>query len=246
MSAPDFGFTRGDVLLVTGAGSGIGKAIANRAAQVGLAVAAWDLDAETVATTVRDITDAGGTALAVTADVSQQEDVDRGLSESKQLGAIRYLVNNAGPPSSAPRDFEYGLRLGVGSVRRMTETWLSGGVPDGAALVNVASVAGNLIGTDSDWYCAAKAAVNGYTKHLATYRTDVVRSNAIAPGMTDTPRLATFKATEVGRRALARNPMKRMAIPDDIAWATLFLLSPLASYLNGVFLPVDGGWTITQ
>lgn len=243
---PDFGFTPGDVLLVSGAGSGIGKAIANRAAQVGLTVAAWDLNAETVAATVQEITDGGGTALAVTADVSVQADIDRGIAESRLLGPIRYLVNNAGPPSSAPRDFEYGLRLGVGSVRQMTETWLSGGVPVGAALVNVASVAGNLIGTDSDWYCAAKAAVNGYTKHLATYRADVVRSNAVAPGMTDTPRLTTFKESEVGKRALARNPLKRMATGDDIAWATLFLLSPLASYLNGVFLPVDGGWTMTQ
>lgn len=244
---PDFGFASGDALLVSGAGSGIGQAIALRAAQLGLAVAAWDLSDSAVTETVSRITDAGGTAIGVTADVSVPSEVERGFAESRRaFGGIRYLVNNAGPSSAVPIDFDEGVRIAAGSVRLMTDTWLSGGVPEGAALVNVSSLAGNLIGTDSPWYCAAKAAINGYTKHLATYRASEVRSNAIAPGMTDTPRLAGFMQSEVGRRSLERNPLQRMATGDDIAWATLFLLCPLASYLNGVLLPVDGGWTVTQ
>ncbi len=86
----------------------------------------------------------------------------------------------------------------------------------------------------------------GYVRHLAAHRAQEVRSNGVAPGMTDTPRLAGFAASETGRRVLEKLPIPRMATPDHIAYATLFLLSPLASYINGVFLPVDGGWTVTQ
>ncbi|MEV6233185.1 SDR family oxidoreductase [Saccharopolyspora shandongensis] len=242
----DLGFTPGDVLLVSGAGSGIGEAIALHAAELGLAVAAWDLNESAVADTVDRITATGGKAIAVTADVSAPAEVERGFAESRRLGEIRYLVNNAGPSSAGNLDFDEGVRIAVGSVRLMTETWLAGGVPEGAALVNVSSLAGNLIGTDSPWYCAAKAGIAGYTRHLATYRNTEVRSNAVAPGMTDTPRLQGFVQSEVGQRSLEKNPLKRMATGDDIAWATLFLLCPLASYLNGVLLPVDGGWTVTQ
>lgn len=124
--------------------------------------------------------------------------------------------------------------------------WLDRGRQDGAALVNVASVAGNVIGTAPDWYPAAKAGIMGYTRHLATYRIADVRANAVAPGMIDTPRLAGFTASEVGRRALGRIPLGRLGRPGEIAWAILFLLSPLASYINGVLLIADGGWTITQ
>jgi NAD(P)-dependent dehydrogenase (short-subunit alcohol dehydrogenase family) len=248
VSAPPvhFGFTPGDVVLVTGAGSGIGRATALRAAEVGLTVAAWDLDADSVAATVAEVQQAGGTASAFTADVSVAEQVDAAFAGTRELGTVRYLVNNAGPSSAVPLEFEEALRISVGSYRRMVETWLSPGAPEGAALVNIASVAGNVIGTASDWYSAAKAATTGYTRHLAAHRSDEVRSNAVAPGMTDTPRLAGFAASEVGQRVLQRIPLHRMGQPDDIAWAILFLLSPLAAYVNGVFLPVDGGWTVTQ
>jgi NAD(P)-dependent dehydrogenase (short-subunit alcohol dehydrogenase family) len=64
--------------------------------------------------------------------------------------------------------------------------------------------------------------------------------------MTDTPRIAGFADSDMGRRVLARIPFGRMARPDEVAWAILFLLSPLASYINGVLLPVDGGWMVTQ
>jgi NAD(P)-dependent dehydrogenase (short-subunit alcohol dehydrogenase family) len=240
------GFTAGDVVVVTGAGSGIGRATAVNAAAVGLAVAAWDVDSGGVAATVRGIKEAGGQAVAVTADVTDDGQVAEALSASARLGDVRYLVNNAGPASAGEFEFDDAIVAGLGSMRRVATAWLDRGRQDEAALVNVASVAGNLIGTAPDWYPAVKAGIMGYTRHLAAHRSDAVRANAVAPGMTDTPRLAGFAASDLGQRVLARIPLHRMASPDEISWAILFLLSPLASYVNGVLLTVDGGWTVTQ
>jgi NAD(P)-dependent dehydrogenase (short-subunit alcohol dehydrogenase family) len=241
------GFDRGDVVIVTGAASGIGKATAISAAAVGLRVAAWDLDRDGAEATVREIRERGGDALAVGADVTDDGQVQAALDASEaSLGAARYLVNNAGPSSAVAVPFEAGLLAGIGSVRRVTEAWLARTLPAGPALVNVASVAGNLIGTAPDWYPATKAAIMGYTRHLAAYSRDRVRANAVAPGMTDTPRLAGFTVSEIGQRVLQRIPAGRMARPDEIGWAILFLLSPLASYICGALLVVDGGWTVTQ
>lgn len=250
MTPPDgrsFGFAAGDAVIVTGAASGIGAATARGAAWLGLRVAAWDLDGSALAAVVEAIVAGGGTAAGIEVDVSDPDAVRRALAHSAaEFGTARYLVNNAGPASVGEREFNEGLTLAAGSVRDVTSAWLDQGVPDGAALVNVASVAGNVIGTAPDWYPAAKAAIMGYTRHLAAYRSEQLRANAVAPGMTDTPRLATFRNSEIGQRVIGRIPLQRMATPEEIAWPILFLLSPLASYINGALLVVDGGWTVTQ
>lgn len=240
------GFNPSDVIVVTGAGRGIGRATAINASAIGLRVAAWDVDASFVEDTVKAIGAAGGHAVAIAADVTNGTQIESGLERSAELGALRYLVNNAGPASALELDFDDAMVASVGSMRRVAHAWLARGRLDGAALVNVSSVAGNLIGTAPDWYPAAKAAIMGWTRHLAAYRTGDVRANAVAPGMTDTRRMIGFKDSEVGQHALGRIPLGRMASPDEIAWAILFLLSPLASYINGILLTVDGGWTVTQ
>lgn len=244
---PSLGFSGDDAVLVTGAGSGIGAATARAAAGLGLKVVAWDVQTAGLTTVIDEIVAAGGTATGRQVDVGDPDAVRRALVESgEELGQIRYLVNNAGPASAGAFEFNEALQLAAGSVRDVTAAWLDQGVPQGAAVVNVASVAGNVIGTAPDWYPAAKAAITGYTRHLAAYRSGEIRANAIAPGMTDTPRLATFRGSEVGQRVIGRIPLRRMATPEEIAWPILFLLSPLASYINGALLIVDGGWTITQ
>lgn len=240
------GFTPGETVIVTGAGSGIGRSTALNAAAVGLAVAAWDINAESAAETARVIRQAGGKAVPVAADVTDDAQVEAALAASEQFGGVRYLVNNAGPASATETDFDKALLAGVGSMRRVTSAWLARGPVGGAALVNVASVAGTVIASAPDWYPATKAAALGYTRHLAAYRADIVRANAVAPGMTDTPRMAGFADSGLGKRILARIPLHRMGTSDEISWAILFLLSPLASYINGILLTVDGGWTITQ
>jgi len=247
MSTKDFGFSTGDAVLITGAGSGIGRATARRAAELGLSLSLWDLNPaglEETAEMVRSIAPAVHTWVA---DVSDAAAVEAGFTDARRaLGTIRYLHNNAGPASSADIPFDRALEICVGSVRRVTQAWAAAGPGEGAAMVATTSIAGNLLGTDNAWYSASKAAIMGYVRHLASYRATEFRSNGVAPGMTDTPRLVGFAGSETGQRVLERIPLKRMAAPDDIAWATLFLLSPLAGYINGVFLPVDGGWTVTQ
>jgi NAD(P)-dependent dehydrogenase (short-subunit alcohol dehydrogenase family) len=240
------GFSPDDVVVVTGAGRGIGRSTAINGAAIGLKVAAWDLDGSYAEGTAKTIVAAGGRAVAVTADVTDAAQIDAGLAKSAELGELRYLVNNAGPASASQLEFDDALEMSVGSMHKVATAWMGRGRLDDAALVNVSSVAGNVIGTAPEWYPTAKAAIMGWTRHLAAYRSDVVRANAVAPGMTDTRRLADFKETDLGQRVLTRIPLRRMATPDEISWAILFLLSPLASYINGTLLTVDGGWTVTQ
>jgi NAD(P)-dependent dehydrogenase (short-subunit alcohol dehydrogenase family) len=231
------GFEAGDLVVVTGAGSGIGRATAIAAAAMGLDVAAWDIDESTARRTATDID-----ATPACVDVTNADDVARGLAD---LGRpARYLVNNAGPPSATPQPFADGLVRGAGSVELVTRLWLDTQPPERAAVVNVASIAGNLLGSEPGWYSATKAAIGGYTRHLAVKHAGRLRANAVAPGMIATSRSKSFAASEQLQRALARNPIGRMGEPEEVAWAILFLLSPRAGYVNGVVLTVDGGWTI--
>lgn len=242
-----FGFTPGDTIVITGAASGIGRATALSAASQGLNVAAWDLSAENLESVIGEIEAHGVKAHTEITDVGDAAAVEAATQRTvATLGPIRFLHNNAGPPSSAHLDFAEAIRVCVASVQQVTEAWVPHRPDNNSAMVVTSSVAGNLMGTDNSWYSAAKAGVVGYVRHLAAYRSGEFRSNAVAPGMTFTPRIAAFAESEMAQRVLERIPLHRMASPEDIANATLFLLSPAASYINGVLLPVDGGWTVTQ
>jgi 3-oxoacyl-[acyl-carrier protein] reductase len=241
------GFAAGDVVTVTGGASGIGRATALTAVQAGLAVAVWDLDAEGAAETVRMAEAMGGRALAVEADVADRAAVTRSWEATLALGACRYLVNNAGPPSFSPEPFLDNLTAALGSVELVTTQWLDRCCAEAESIVNIASIAGNFSGggqTISPFYPTAKMGIVGYTRWLATRHGGRPRANAVAPGVILTPRTIPSMADPSRAAVNASIPQGRLGFPEELASAVVFLLSPAASYINGVLLPVDGGLSV--
>jgi NAD(P)-dependent dehydrogenase (short-subunit alcohol dehydrogenase family) len=237
------GFTRGDVVVVTGAASGIGSATASLAARSGLSVACWDVDTDGLGDVVGGIRAAGGDARAISCDVTDPDHVARAWAATSAIGSPRFLVNNAGPPSSSAFGVAQGVALAAGSMADVTEQWLSGYGNSAEAVVFTASIAGTFGANPggSAWYAAAKAAITAYAREVAVHRGGRPRANVVAPGVTVTPRTARLADSATGRQMAARVPLGRLGEPRELAAAICFLLSPAASYINGAVLPVDGG-----
>ncbi|TPQ20718.1 SDR family NAD(P)-dependent oxidoreductase [Streptomyces sporangiiformans] len=246
----------GKSVIVTGAASGIGRATALRFAAEGAKVVVADLNAEGAKSVVGAIESAGGTAVAVTGDLSDSAVVDGVVASAVDtFGGIDVLVNNAGVMDSmsatadvTDAEWERVLRINLTApfllTRAVLPHMLAAG---GGAIVSTASEAslrGSAAGTA---YTVSKHGVLGLTRSLAVmYRDKGIRANAIAPGGTITD-IAT--GVDIDRQAHGpavlgghMNNMGRISEPEEQAAAIVYLASDAASSVNGVILPVDNGW----
>ncbi len=241
-------------ILVTGAGSGIGRAAAQLFANEGGRVVVVDQDENEAQATVTSIRQAGGEALAIGADVSREADC-RGMVERAlaAYGRLHVAFNNAGIGASGfavadeeevtwSRVIDVNLKGIFLAMKYEIPAMVSAG---GGAIVNTASVAGLVGERGIGAYAASKHGVVGLTRTAALdYIGRGVRINAVCPGATRTRILANwFQDPKVESFILSRHPIGRIAEPEEIARAVLFLASDDASFIVGQALAVDGGLT---
>jgi 3-oxoacyl-[acyl-carrier protein] reductase len=243
----------GKTALVTGAGSGIGKCIAETYAREGARIAVVDLDVDAAKQVARGI---GNNAIALRCDVSKKSDIDAAVGETlAAFGALDILVNNAG----ATHVNKPMLEIGEEEFDRIYAVNVKGVflgcqavVPHfrkagGGVIVNIGSTAGLRPRPGLSVYNATKGAVHILTKSLAVeLAPDRIRVCAIAPVATETPLLPSFLGPAAGQREkfVATVPLGRLAQPQDIANAALYLASKDAEFVTGNIVEVDGGRTI--
>lgn len=237
------------VAIVTGAGSGIGQAIARRLAADGYAVVCNDIAAATAAATAAGIAASGGRTIGVAGDVALEADVAALEAATRAaFGACTLLVNNAGIAQQAKfidisaDDFDRMFAVHVRGTFLCTRAVLPAMLAAGSGvIVNIASQLGQIGGVELAHYCAAKAAIIGLTKSLAReVSKQGVRVNAVAPGPINTPLAASL--SEDWRRAKAAElPLGRFGEPEEIANAVAFLASPQASLFVGQTLGPNSG-----
>jgi 7-alpha-hydroxysteroid dehydrogenase len=235
--------------VVTGAGAGIGRAIAQLFAGAGAAVVVSDLVPETAEAVAADIVGAGGRAVGLACNVTKEADLEAVVKTAlDRFGKLSILVNNAGGGGPKPfdmpmDDFRWAFELNVFSLFRLTQLAVShlAAAGDGAVL-NISSMAGENMNQRMASYASSKAAVNHLTRNVAF---DLglmgIRVNAIAPGAIKTDALASVLTPDVEKAMLKHTPLGRLGEAEDIAYAALFLCSPAASWISGQVLTVSGG-----
>ncbi|MET7466390.1 glucose 1-dehydrogenase [Nonomuraea sp. NPDC005501] len=240
------------VALITGAGSGIGRAMAVTFAKAGARVVVCDIDADGAARTAADIGDA---ALPATADIGDEASVTALVETAiSAYGHIDVLCNNAGImdtmalPAEIPLAlWERVLRVNLTGTFLVTHAVLPHMLRQGrGAIVNTASEAAVRGGAAGAAYTASKHGVAGLTRSVAwAHAKDGIRCNAILPGptMTGIATAASFDPTGAARLAPVLALGERIAQPEQMADAALFLASDAASFINGALVPVDGGWS---
>jgi 7-alpha-hydroxysteroid dehydrogenase len=237
--------------IVTGAGRGIGRAIAIAFAEAGADVVCAARTVEQIEATAADVRARGRRALVVPCDVTDRAQLESLVAQALEgFGRLDVLVNNAGGWIPRPalqtseRSFEEAFRFNVTTaflLSRLCAPRIAATAGSGA-IVNVSSRAGAMVQTGFVAYGTAKAALNFMTKQLASEFAPKVRVNAIGVGGVATSALDAFLADEAMRSKLEANtPMRRIGEPEDIAACALFLASPAASWVTGKVYDVDGG-----
>ncbi|MCC6784930.1 MAG: SDR family oxidoreductase [Planctomycetes bacterium] len=248
---------RGEIALVTGAGSGIGRAIAATFARAGATVHVADLELGAAETSVAAIVADGGRAVAHRLDV-RDRDACNALGEHirERDGHLDVLVNNAGVGhvgtllTTTLEDLDRVHDVNVRGTFNVTKAFLAGMVARRRGkIVNLASIGGVVAVRDRLAYCATKFAIVGLTKCIALdHARDGIRCNAICPGRVETPfvaaRLAEYADPAAARREMeATQAIGRMGTPDEIAHAALYLASDAADFVTGTTFLIDGGWS---
>ncbi len=244
------------VAIVTGAASGMGKAIAKRYAEEGAKVVVSDMNIENAKQTVNEINATGGTAIAVLTNVTSEEDIENLFEKAlEHYGTIDILVNNAGIMDNMAavadvsdevwyRLMEVNTTSVMRTTRKVVPLFLA---QKSGVIINIASVGGFRGGNAGAAYTASKHAVIGLTKNTGfQYAKEGIRCNAIAPGAIRTN--ITSSMTDINQRGaeICRSGMSlipRIGDPEEIASAALFLASDDSSFVNGEVLTVDGGQT---
>jgi acetoin reductase-like protein len=249
--------SRSRVAIVTGAGQGIGRAIACRLARDGFAIVIVDINASALDKAKEEIEELGTSVLAITADLTKLDEIQKVINLSAQWGQIAVLVNNAGRVFITPfleiseEEWDAIMTLNLKTVFFAMQFAVSQ-MSEGGRIVNLSSISGRSGRPDQAHYAAAKSAVISLTQSAAlSFATRGITVNAVCPGVVDTPmtskiheiRASTLGITPEESLALmiARIPLGRVETPEDVAGAVSFLCSPDAAYITGQSINVCGG-----
>ncbi|MCT2534684.1 SDR family oxidoreductase [Aquibacillus koreensis] len=244
------------VAIVTGAASGMGKAIAEMYASEGAKVIVADLNIDGAKAVVKAITDQNGIAKAVQMNVAKQEDIDTMIDTAvSEFGTLDILVNNAGimdgfEPVGDILDERWDLIFDIntkGVMRAMRKALPIFLEKESGVIINTASTGGISGAHAGATYGASKHAVIGLTKNTGfMYAQKGIRCNAIAPGAVETNISSSMKNINqfgMERTKVVQGVIPRIGQPDEIAKVALFLASDDSSFLNGTVVTADGGWT---
>ena len=246
------------IAFVTGAGSGIGEAIARQMAAAGAFVYVADIDEEKAGEVADSIAAGGGKAEAIALDVASRDACIKAANyvEDKN-GHLDILVNNAGIGhvgtlvETELEDLERLFAVNVAGVFNLTKAFLCGMIERKyGVVINIASIGGVLAIRDRVAYCTTKFAVVGFTKCVALdHALDGIRANCICPGRVETPfvssRLAEYPDPEKAYREMsATQAVGRMGKPEEIAAAAVYLASDEAAFVTGTAFEIDGGFAV--
>lgn len=239
----------GQVAVVTGAGAGIGRAIAETFAAAGAAVMVSDLNATTAAEVAQGINSRGGRAEAQACDVTKEDDLGALVRETvRHFGKLTTLVSNAGGGGPKPfempmADFRRAYELNVFSLFRLAQLAVPEMEKAGyGAILAITSMSAENKNKRMAAYASSKAATSHLVRNIAfDLGPKAIRVNGIAPGATLTDALKSVLNDEIEAQMLAHTPINRLGLPQDMANAALFLCSPAAAWISGQILTVSGG-----
>ena len=249
----DHDFT-GKVALVTGASGGIGLATAQKFAESGASVVLSARRTELIEQEAKRLTDAGYTAIAIPADVTDAGQVEALVAGTvERFGRLDFAVNNAGILAAgsathelAQEDWDRQIAVNLTAVFVSMKHELAQMVKQGSgAIVNLSSVSGHRAFGGLAGYSASKHGVLGLTKSAGVeYAAQGIRVNAVAPGFVETPMTAPFASDPAGRQLMDEaNPMKRTSQPEEIAETIAWLCSDASSFITAESIAADGGMT---